>query len=140
MAKLKLFLILATTMSTMLACARPSLGDYGPRPLPMHGPRIWHAPPPPLPNLLPKHHYHHHHSAGSFWTGVGVGLLGSLIAPPPPPPPPTVIVTTPTPIPAPVVVQPARVWVPPVYGERPIYRVGIYVGTERYIITPGYWR
>lgn len=135
MAKLKLFLILATTMSTMLACARPSPGDHGPRPLPMHGPRIQYAPPPP--KLAPRHH--HHHSASSFWTGVGVGLLGSLIAPPPPPPP-TVIVTTPTPTPAPVVVQPARVWVPPVYGERPIYRAGIYVGIERYIITPGYWR
>lgn len=23
--------------------------------------------------------------------------------------------------------------------ERPIYRAGIYVGVERYIITPGYW-
>jgi len=89
-----------------------------PRP-PMHGPRIHHAPPPPPP----PHHRHHPH--GAFWTGVGVGLVGSLLAPPPPP----------------VVIQaaPQRVWVPPVYGERPIYRAGIYVGTERYVITPGYW-
>ena len=30
-------------------------------------------------------------------------------------------------------------YIPPVYGERPVYRAGIYVGTERYVITPGYW-
>ena len=131
----KLFLILVAATTTMFVGARPGPGGPGHRPLPMHGPRIQHTPPPPPPNL----HLKHHHSAGSFWTGVGVGLLGSLIAPPPPPPQ-TVIVTAPTPTLAPVVVQPARVWVPPVYGERPIYRAGIYVGTERYIITPGYWR
>ena len=87
------------------------------------GPRIHHAPPPP------SHHHHHHHHSGPFWTGVGIGLAGSLLS--------TVI----APPPAPVVIQatPQRVWIPPVYGERPIYRAGIYVGTERYIITPGYW-
>ena len=85
----------------------------------MHGPRIHHALPPPPPP------HHRHHPRGAFWTGVGVGLVGSLLVPPPPP----------------VVIQaaPQRVWVPPVYGERPVYRAGIYVGTERYVITPGYW-
>ena len=45
------------------------------------------------------------------------------------------------PPPAPIVIQatPQRVWILPVYGERPIYRAGIYIGTERYVITPGYW-
>lgn len=90
----------------------------------MHGPRIHRA-----PLLAPPQHHQHHHS-GPFWTGVGIGLAGSLlstvIAPPPP---------------APVVIRaaPQRVWIPPVYGERPVYRAGIYIGTERYIITPGYW-
>lgn len=89
-----------------------------------YGPRIRHAPPPP-----PHHHYHHHHHhSGPFWTGFGIGLAGGLLS--------SAIAS-----PAPVVVQPApqRVWIPPVYGERPIYRAGIYVGTERYVITPGYW-
>lgn len=74
----------------------------------------------------PYMHHHHHHGAGAFWTGVGVGFLGGALLPPPPPP---VYVSA-----------PARVWVPPVYGERPIYRAGIWVGTERYVIMPGYWR
>ena len=99
-----------------IAYGRPS--HHGPAPrAPMYGPRVHHSPPPP-----PSHHHHH----GAFWTGVGVGLVGSILTPPPPPP---------------VVIQaPQAIWVPPVYGERPIYRAGIYVGTERYIITPGYWR
>ena len=84
--------------------------------------RIHHTPPP-----LHPHHHHHHHS-GAFWTGVGIGLAGSLVL-------------LPQPVVADTVIQaaPRRVWVPPVYGERPIYRAGIYIGTERYIITPGYW-
>ena len=83
----------------------------------------------PMPPPMHRHHPHHH---SGFWTGVGVGLAGSLLLPPVPPPPPVV---------GPVVYAASpRVWVPPVYGERPIYRAGIYVGTERYIITPGYWR
>lgn len=87
-----------------------------------YGPRIRHAPPPHY------HHHHHYHHSGPFWTGFGIGLAGGLLS--------SVIAS-----PAPVVVQPApqRVWIPPVYGERPIYRAGIYVGTERYVITPGYW-
>ena len=73
----------------------------------------------------PSHH-HHHHRGGSFWAGLGAGIVGgALLAPPPPPA---------------VVVAPGPVWVPPVYGERPVYRAGIYVGMERYVITPGYWR
>lgn len=107
----------------------PLLGQPGPHRIhnrphsPMYGPRIHHATPPP-----PRHHHHHHHS-GPFWTGVGIGLAGGLLS--------TMI----APPPAPVVIQatPQRVWIPPVYGERPVYRAGIYVGTERYIITPGYW-
>lgn len=107
---------LITIAACIIACI--SLGHPGPGP--GFGPR---AP-----------HHHHHHSAwgrgGShFWPGFTGGLVGSLIAPVvvPPPPPPVVIAA------------PQRVWVPPVYGERPVYRAGIYVGMERYIITPGYW-
>ena len=119
-----------TTLIVVASVCLASFGRPGPhgshpalRP-PMYGPRIHHAPPPP-----PPHRYHHHHHSGPFWTGVGVGLVGSLL--------PTVI----APPPAPVVIQaaPQRVWVPPVYGERPIYRAGICIGFERYIITPGYW-
>lgn len=91
----------------------------------------------------PVHHaYHHHHGAAGFWTGFGIGLVGSLLAPPPPPPAP-VIVTAPAVVPAAVPVvtaAPRQVWVPPVYGERPVFRMGVYQYTERYIITPGYWK
>lgn len=110
----------------------PLLGQPGPHRIhnrphsPMHGPRIHHAAPSSFHHH--RHHHHHHHSR-PFWTGVGIGLAGSLLS--------TMI----APPPAPVVIQavPQRVWIPPVYGERPIYRAGIYIGTERYIITPGYW-
>lgn len=116
-------------LTTLLVVASVSLASFGrpgphggPTPRgPMPGPRIHHAPP------APRHH--HHHGAGPFWTGVGVGLAGSLLAPVIAPPPPRVVIQA----------APQRVWVPPVYGERPVYRAGIYVGTERYIITPGYW-
>lgn len=124
MKKLTMLLVVASVC--LASFGRP--GPHGgPTPRgPMPGPRIHHVPSPPPP--APRHH--HHHSAGPFWTGVGVGLVGSLLAP--------VIAPHPS---APVVIQtaPKRVWVPPVYGERPVYRAGIYVGTERYIITPGYW-
>lgn len=125
----KLTTMLAAASLCLAAFSHPGPAPRGPRPVPrgpvprMHtpppGPRIHYAPPPP---------HRHHHSRGAFWTGLGVGLVGSLLLPPAPPP-------------APVVIQaaPQRVWVPPVYGERPIYRAGIYVGVERYIITPGYW-
>lgn len=86
------------------------------------------------PGPGPRMHHHHHYSiwgrGGShFWPGFTGGLVGSLIAPAvvPPPPPPV------------VVAAPQRVWIPPVYGERPVYRAGIYIGMERYVITPGYW-
>lgn len=110
------------TIAAIIACAalavfgRPGPRGYGPGP----GPRI-HG------------HHHHHHSfwgpGGShFWPGFVGGVVGSALLPPPPPPAPVVITA------------PGRVWIPPVYGERPIYRAGIWVGTERYVITPGYWR
>ena len=117
MKKLIVFCIVASTC--LAGICRPDPRHHGPRP-PMHGPIAHHIPPPP-----PFSHHHHRHSSGPFWTGVGIGLAAT-IAPPPS---------------TPVVIQaaPKRVWVPPVYGERPIYRAGIYVGTERYVITPGYW-
>ena len=98
-----------------IASGRPFHHNHPPR-APMHGPRIHHAP-------------HYHHSHGAFWTGVGIGLIGSAFAPQP-----SVVIQATQPVLVP------STWVPPVYGERPIYRAGIYVGTERYIITPGYWR
>lgn len=113
MKKLVVFLTVVGIGSA--AFSGPRLHGIHSRPQPpMYGPRIHHAFPPPPP---PRHHHHHH--SRPFWTGVGVGLVGSLL--------PTMIAA------------PQRVWVPPVYGERPIYRAGIYVGVERYIITPGYW-
>ena len=123
-------------LTTLIVVASVCLASFGrpgphggPAPRgPMHGPRIHHAL--PLPPPAPPRHHHHH--SGPFWTGVGVGLAGSFLASP--------VIALPS-SPAPVVIQaaPKRVWVPPVYGERPIYRAGIYVGVERYIITPGYW-
>ena len=126
MKKLTTLIVVASVCLASFGRPGPHGGHPAPRP-PMHGPRIHHASPPPPPS----HRHHHYHHSGPFWTGVGVGLVGSLLAPPVIAPPP----------PAPVVIQaaPKRVWVPPVYGERPIYRAGIYVGVERYIITPGYW-
>lgn len=124
--KLTTLIVVASVCLASFGRPGPHGGHPAPRP-PMHGPRIHRAsPPPPLP-----HRHHHYHHSGPFWTGVGVGLVGSLLASPVIAPPPQ----------APVVIQaaPKRVWVPPVYGERPIYRAGIYVGVERYIITPGYW-
>lgn len=98
------------------------------RPPVMAAPHAIHHPR-PMPPPIHRHHPHH----GNFWAGVGVGLAGSLLLPPVPPLP---VVSSPVVYAAP----PPRIWVPPTYGERPIYRSGIYVGTERYIITPGYWR
>ena len=122
----KLIILCSAAAICFTIVARP-----GPGPKPSHRPSVHH--------ITPHHHHrhHHHHHSGHFWTGVGVGLLGGLItssyvAPATPPPSPVVV--------GPVIQSaPQRVWVPPVYGERPIYRAGIYVGTERYIITPGYW-
>ena len=106
-------IVFSVVAALSLAClARP---HGGPRPGPWRG------------GPAPHYHHHHHHGAGAFWTGVGLGFLGGTLLPPPPPPPV-------------VVAAPARVWVPPVYGERPVYRAGICVGVERYVITPGYWR
>lgn len=92
---------------------------------------------------VPHHHHHHHHRhhhSSMFWSGVGVGfgvgLLGTVLNPPTP----TVVVTEPVVQVQPTVIQAGRVWVPPVYGERPIFKAGIQVGVERYIITPGYYR
>lgn len=112
-------IVFSIVAALSLACfARPHGGPGFGRPGPWRG------------GPAPYHHYHHHHhGAGAFWTGVGIGVLGSALLPPPPPPAYPV-----------VVVAPARVWVPPVYGERSVYRAGIWVGTERYVITPGYWR
>lgn len=90
----------------------------------------------PSPRPAPMPHHHHHHSfwgrGGShFWPGFAGGIVGSLLAPavvtPPPPPPPVVLVNP--------------VWVPPVYGTRPVYDAyGRVVRYEQYIITQGYWR
>lgn len=123
MKKLVVFCIVVSTC--LAGFCRPDPRHHGPRP-PMHGPIAHHIPPPPPPFS----HHHHRHSSGPFWGGVGVGLAASLL---------TSSIIAP---PSPVVIQaapPKRVWIPPVYGERPIYRAGIYVGVERYIITPGYW-
>ena len=121
MKKLVIFLTMVGVGLAAFSGPRPHGIHPRPHP-PRHGPRIHRAPPPSC-----HHHYQHH--SGPFWAGVGIGLAGSLLS--------TVI----APPPAPVVIQaaPQRVWIPPVYGERPIYRAGIYVGVERYIITPGYW-
>lgn len=120
MKKLVVFCTIASLCLTAISYPNPR--HHGPRP-PMHGPIAHRIPPPP-----PFSHHHHHHSSGPFWGGVGVGLATSLLTPSIIAPPSVVIQAAPN-----------RVWVPPVYGERPIYRAGIYVGTERYVITPGYW-
>lgn len=114
-------IVFSIVAALSLACfARPHGGPGFGRPGPWRGG--------PVPHHY-HHYHHHHHGAGAFWTGVGIGLVGSALLPPPPPPAYPVVVAA-----------PARVWVPPVYGERPVYRAGIWVGTERYVITPGYWR
>ena len=108
---------------TIAACIIACIAFGRPGPGPGFGPRA-------------PHHHHHHHSVwgrgGShFWPGFTGALIGSLAAP---------VVVSPAPPPPPVVISsPRRVWIPPVYGERPVYRAGFYVGVERYIITPGYW-
>ena len=83
----------------------------------------------------PPHHYHHHSVWGRggshFWPGFTGGLVGSFLAPavfhPTPPPPPVVLVNP--------------VWVPPVYGVRPVHDgYGRVIRYEQYVVTPGYWR
>ena len=92
----------------------------------------------PLLRPAPMPHYHNHwHNISwwgkggrNFWPGFASGLIGSLLAP--------AIVAPPLPPPA-VLVNP--VWVPPVYGIRPVYDVyGRIIRYEQYIVTPGYWR
>ena len=92
--------------------------------LPIMHSRHHHSPPPPPPYLM--HHHRHHH--GAFWTGLGVGLIGSTIVNPPP---------------VPVAVGPVvgRVWVPPVYEMRPVYdRFGNILRYEQVMVSAGYWR
>lgn len=124
------FIVLFAAASICLASfgrPSPSAGHHAPR-APMHGPRIQHAAPP--------HHRHHHSVWGRggshFWPGFVGGLVGSTILG-------TASIVAASPPPPAVIAAPRRVWIPPVYGERPVYRAGIYVGVERYVITPGYW-
>lgn len=96
-----------------------------------HHPPIVHRGPALRPTPMP---HHRHHSAwgrggSNFWPGFVGGVIGSIVAPVvvPPPPPPVVIAHP--------------VWVPPVYGTRPVYDLyGRIIRYEQYIITPGYWR
>jgi len=99
-----------------------------------HGARVVHRGPAPRPAPMPHHHHHHSfwgRGGSHFWPGFAGGIVGSLFAPavvPPPPPPPPVVLVNP-------------VWVPPVYGTRPVYDAyGRVVRYEQYIITQGYWR
>ena len=100
---------------TMFIYARP----------PMSRPMHHHTPPPPIMH----HHHRGHHHTGAFWTGVGIGLIGSTIVHPLPP--------------TPVAIGPVtgRVWVPPVYEMRPIYdRYGNIFRYEQVMVSAGYWR
>lgn len=130
----KAFLVLFSLSLATILLARP--GPYFHSAIHRHTPlvRVHHHKP------MPHHHHHRHHHSSRFWSGVGVGfgvgLLGTVLNPPTP----TVVVTEPIVQVQPTVIQTGRVWVPPVYGERPIFRAGIQVGVERYIITPGYYR
>lgn len=77
-----------------------------------------HTPPPPM--------HHHRHNNGAFWTGLGVGLIGSTIVNP-----------------VSVAIGPTigRVWVPPVYEMRPVYdRFGNLLRYEQVMVSAGYWR
>lgn len=95
-----------------------------------HRAPVVHRGPPPRPAPMPHHHHHSFLGRGGshFWPGFVGGLAGSLLAPAiVPPPPPTVLVNP--------------VWIPPVYGTRPIRDAyGRIIGYEQYVITPGYWK
>lgn len=125
MKKLIMTLVAAVSLACIAAPHHPHISHRAP--IVHRGPSLRPAPMP---------HHHHHHSfwgrGGShFWPGFTGGIVGSLLAPavvPPPPPPPPVVLVNP-------------VWVPPVYGTRPVYDAyGRVVRYEQYIITQGYWR
>lgn len=129
LSSLKVIAVAAAAIVCGTALGRPHSGP-APRPA-APGPRIHRNAPMPRPHPLPARPHYHPSPAVPFWTGVGVGLVGSLLLPSPAPAPQPAVV---------IQAAPEAVWVPPVYGERPVYRAGIFVGMERYIITPGYWR
>ena len=90
----------------------------------------------PGPHFGPRiHHPHHHWRApliGYTLGAIGAGITAAAIASTWTAPAPVVV---PAPAPAP------RVWVPPVYENRPVYNMyGQIVGWQRVMVTPGYWR
>ena len=102
-----LAIIAALSFFTAVSYAHPSM---------MHA-RHHHAP--------PMNHYHNRHH-GAFWTGLGLGLIGSAVVHP-----------------VPVAIGPTvgRVWVPPVYEMRPVYdRFGNFLRYEQVMVSAGYWR
>lgn len=99
-----------------------------------HRAHVVHRRPPPRPAPMPYHRHHNNSWLGkggrNFWPGFTGGLVSSLLTPAivqPPSPPPVVLLNP--------------VWVPPVYGTRPIYDAyGRIIRYEQYVITPGYWK
>ena len=126
---MKKILIALAVLAATTCTAAPYYHHHAPHRVP-----IVHRGPPPRPAPMP-HHRHHNDSwwgkgGRNFWPGFTGGLVGSLLTPTivqPPSPPPVVLMNP--------------VWVPPVYGTRPIYDAyGRIIRYEQYVITPGYWK
>lgn len=123
--KTKIAIAIAATLAVFSIYARPHVMHHH---HPAFRPPMRRMPPPPPPP--PRHHYHHHHGNGLFWTGVGLGVVGGLLASPQP------VATTLPPV---VAVNP--IWVPPVYESRPVYdSFGRIIRYEQVKIREGYWQ
>ena len=120
--KIIISIAIALACTTIFARMIPS------RPI-IRSPRYRHVPPPP-----PPRHYHAHHPSRAFWTGVGVGIVGSIAYDALPMPHRSII-----PAPPPMAINP--VWIPPVYESRPVYDIyGRIVRYEQVLVRAGYWQ
>ena len=127
---MKKILIALAVLAATICTAAPYYHHHMP-----HMVHVVHRGPPPRPAPIPHHRHHHNDSwcvksGRNFWPGFTGGLVGSLLT--------STIVQPPSPPPV-VLINP--VWVPPVYGTRPIYDTyGRIIRYEQYVITPGYWK
>ena len=128
LAALAAFMVAIATAAMPFSARRSSYHHSPPfRPSPVR-----QAPPPKVhpPRMKPPYPHQHCHSS-TFWTGLGIGILGGLAIDafrPVPPVTPPVVIRNP-------------VWVQPVYESRPVIDAyGRVIRYEQVIVREGYWR